>query len=291
MTIAERSVVRINDVGRAARSVWLPERGTSGSKRMTVTPDMASAWLSRRCSHQRPVSRDNISSLTSQILNGQWRFDGSSIVFDSNGELIDGQHRCQAVIESSTPIDTLVVWGVDPSSYVTKDTGKSRTAADIIGLDNAKVVVTVARAAISMTRWSEPFNGGRRGSKISNGDVLECVRNDPDVVAAVNWVLATKERRSIGPNALTAVCYYLTAKVDRRMADEFWEGVAIGSNLSSNDPRLVFLRFLRNLGPAYSNMHRRTYVGCAIKTWNACRLHTGIRLLKLLNSEEFPLPV
>lgn len=271
-------------------TVWPPKSG-NGAERVTITPDMAEAWLERRCAHQRPVSQNNIRGLTSQITAGKWCFDGSSIVFDTNGQLIDGQHRCIAVVEANRPIESMVIWGVEPEAYLTKDTGKSRSAADILNIENAKVLATVARALLSMELWGEPYHGGSRSKIISNADVVNKVETDPKVREAVAWVMASPERKSIGPAALTALCYYLTHRVHQSDAAIFWESIATGGNIPPNDARLVFLRYIRNAKMAsYTHSSRRAWAGCAIKAWNAWRGHESVKLLRQGIADEFPVP-
>lgn len=273
----------------ARGGVWLPEVGGSGARRMTITPEMASAWLERRCPHQRPVSNNNIRGLTSQIVQGKWRFDGSSIVFDSNGQLIDGQHRCIAVVEANRSVDSMVVWGVEPDAYLTKDTGKVRNAADLLNVENAKMLATVARALLAMEISGEPFTGGTTSRTISNADVVAKVNSDPKIQEAVSWVLSTADRKSIGTPTMTALSFYLTSRVHPQDAVVFWDSIAKGDNIPTNDARLVFLRYTRNAKFKYhTHNSRRSWVGCAIKAWNAWRCHEGIKLLRQGIGDEFP---
>ena len=48
--------------------------------------------------------------------SGNGQTSGLSIQFDWDGRMIDGQHRCEAGIESGVTIRMLVVKGLDPRS-------------------------------------------------------------------------------------------------------------------------------------------------------------------------------
>ncbi len=114
-------------------SVLIYERvqGMLKESQVLVTPEAAQLWLDTKNINNRPVVRSNVLSLIDEILAGRWRSDHPhGIVFDTNGVLIDGQHRLLAIVESKTPVWCKVTTGADPSLKDFIDTGKTRTLAD-----------------------------------------------------------------------------------------------------------------------------------------------------------------
>lgn len=110
-----------------------------------ITPETALSYLGKS-EGNRGMKSDHIASLVAAMKRGEWTLNGSSIVFDKAGRLLDGHHRMMAVKASGCTVQMMVVRGVDTDSVYTMDTGPSRTLSDhlsIYGGTNTK-----ARAAI-----------------------------------------------------------------------------------------------------------------------------------------------
>ena len=78
-----------------------------------ITPVRASEYLSNNA-HHRKVKQKKIDSYVKDLKEGTWQLNGKTITFDANGRLLGGQHRLHAVVQSGTPLTTLVVRGLDP---------------------------------------------------------------------------------------------------------------------------------------------------------------------------------
>ena len=53
---------------------------------------------------QRNRRRDTVTAYAEDMAAGRWKENGETIKFDSEGRLIDGQHRLAAVVKANTPI-------------------------------------------------------------------------------------------------------------------------------------------------------------------------------------------
>ena len=69
------------------------------NKPIKVTPHLASKWLQKN-SCNRPLSQNTVYRYADAILSGEWKLNGDTIRFDSNGTLIDGQHRLHACVKA-----------------------------------------------------------------------------------------------------------------------------------------------------------------------------------------------
>ena len=78
-----------------------------------ITPEMAEMYLANNAYH-RKVKKKKVEAYVKDLQDGNWRLNGKTITFDSNGRLLGGQHRLHAVVESGLPLTTLVVRGLDP---------------------------------------------------------------------------------------------------------------------------------------------------------------------------------
>lgn len=115
----------------------------------TITPQVAIAMLERNVKN-RNIKR--LETLIETIGNGAWRLNGSTIVFDSEGNLVDGQHRLTACIKADVPITTIVVRGVDSETQVTMDSGYKRTLQDFLKLAGYKECSLLAAITLALMR-------------------------------------------------------------------------------------------------------------------------------------------
>ena len=79
----------------------------------SITPEMAAEYLKHNA-HHRKVKQKKIDEFANTLKSGTWQLNGKTVVFDSNGRLMGGQHRLNAVVQSGIPLLTLVVRGVAP---------------------------------------------------------------------------------------------------------------------------------------------------------------------------------
>ena len=103
----------------------------------TITPEIASEYLKKNTLN-RPINKITVGDYASQMEKGLWKLNGEPIIISSTGNVIDGQHRLSACVNSGKSFDTLVVEGVDASVFDTIDTGRIRTLADIFNIMGVK---------------------------------------------------------------------------------------------------------------------------------------------------------
>ncbi len=82
---------------------------------------------------------------------GDWLVTHQGIAFDTNGVLVDGQHRLAAIIEADLPVEVTVFTDVEPDTFDVLDTGKRRNAADVLAIEGEKSTATLA--AMVRTVW------------------------------------------------------------------------------------------------------------------------------------------
>ncbi|MEX5590866.1 hypothetical protein, partial [Pseudomonas urmiensis] len=77
-----------------------------------VTPDMARKYL--ECNNgSRPVRKQWVAELARRIRDGEWRQTHQGIAFDSDGNVLDGQHRLMAIVLANLPVSIMVFNGFD----------------------------------------------------------------------------------------------------------------------------------------------------------------------------------
>jgi hypothetical protein len=105
------------------------------SEFIKVTPVMAMKWLGQNYENNRKSRDWHVDELSNAIQKDEWITTHQGIAFDTNGNLIDGQHRLQAIIAADKAVTMLVVRNLTPASFGVIDAGMKRTLADRTGLD------------------------------------------------------------------------------------------------------------------------------------------------------------
>lgn len=124
----------------------------------SVTPALAQQWLARNFKNNRPLRRQKVERLAEDMRAGRWLLTHQSIAFNHDGELIDGQHRLAAVVESGATVSMLVFFNVPMDGVELIDCGDRRTDLDALVVGGVKTAdrhrVAVARAVYENGRIS-----------------------------------------------------------------------------------------------------------------------------------------
>jgi hypothetical protein len=94
-----------------------------------VTPETAFNMLLTN-DNNRKVNDTTVSRYISDMRAGAWRKNGETLKFDRTGQLIDGQHRLEAVFYSGLTVRMAVAFNVEPEAKATVDTGDARRPHD-----------------------------------------------------------------------------------------------------------------------------------------------------------------
>ena len=98
---------------------------------VSVTPEMARKWLDNNCIN-RAISHPRVEMYARDMEAGKWLLNGEPIVFNKDGNLVNGQHRLTAIIKSGITVKMLVIKGVENSDGVIYDRGRSRSTSDTL---------------------------------------------------------------------------------------------------------------------------------------------------------------
>jgi hypothetical protein len=97
-----------------------------------VTPEIAAAWLRQNIAHNRTLRAAEVARLAGEMKAGRWVLTPTGIVFDTNGKLIDGQHRLSAVVLSGCTVQMIVWHNVETDVLNVLDTGRGRSLVDVL---------------------------------------------------------------------------------------------------------------------------------------------------------------
>jgi hypothetical protein len=89
-----------------------------------ITPTLAQEILTKYQRNNRRLSPENLSFITKQMLEGTFKFNGESIIFNEEGGLDDGNHRINSIVNSGKSYVFTVVTGLNKEAFMTMGTGK-----------------------------------------------------------------------------------------------------------------------------------------------------------------------
>lgn len=250
-----------------------------------ISPTMAAQYLAQNTMN-RPVRPAVVRDFAEAIKRGEWKMNGEPIKFASDGRLLDGQHRLNAIIASGVSINAAIIRGLDAAVFDTLDQGKKRTGGDILaiaGEKNTNILAAVLRTIISIEK------GGVFGRNTTTVQIED---------ALVRWPSARKWTNEYNGNkakafATSCVPAVMTMAAERHgdgPSERFMDGLGSGANLDARSPVLTLRE---RLIESHTNRIRKlsTVVLCAytIKAWNAYLKGRPLGLLRFKpGEEEFP---
>lgn len=207
---------------------------------VTLTPEMAINLLEAN-QHNRPLSDPHAQRIAAQITAGKWKFNGDTIKVADNGDILDGQHRCWAVVYAKTAIDTIIVRGIKADAFSTIDTiRKTRSGADILALHGTKRHGAIIAGAIG---WLIRHRRGTiqtyraRENRIENSDIEDYFVANLGVAASAE---AAAPLRSMKATSLLAFGHYLIGNRNPDLAHAMIEALRDPTKLPTTHP---FFRF------------------------------------------------
>ena len=251
-----------------------------------ITPSIATSMLLGN-NNNRTLNKNHVSNLAKEMLSGRWKVNGDTICFNGD-QLIDGQHRLQAIVESGIAIDTLVVRGLEGDVFDTKDTGKRRSASDTLSVRGELNTACLAACLGTIERYVT----GRmfRFIRFSNTEIEELLVKYPEARASVG---ATHITRRLLPRAIAAASHYLFSRKDPEEASRFMSQLISGAGLDVGDPVYVLRERLVQNTMAKGKLERDYLMAITVKAWNARREGRKVRYLRVRQEgeaqESFPL--
>lgn len=257
-----------------------------------ITPEVAANYLKNNLSNNRRLNSRAIDSYADQMSRGQWAINGDPIRFDVNEALIDGQHRLHAIIKSGTSQQILVLRGLSTETFITMDSGRKRTVADVLSINGYKNATKLAgsiQAVHNLRVGKNPHLLMKEGSHLNKQDCLDFVADNPALVNSCHYTCGKwiKAQVLISPSYAAAL-HFLFAEKDENMAAVFFNKLCTGLDLTENSP-IYFLRekLIANMGMSSG---QKISVGVraalTIKAWNRVREDVPIKVLQIRLNEE-----
>lgn len=259
-------------------------------QKVLLTPEMATQLLEYNTLN-RPLNEQHVKRLTNQILKGKWKYNGDSIKVSDTNQILDGQHRLWAVVEAKTPVETVIVRGIEREAFATIDAlRKPRNGADVLALNGATHHRAYTSAALQwLIRWQRKCLETYKApvNRIENSDIEESYANNPGVERAIGRVI---KLRGLANPSLMGFFYYVLANRSPELAERMVSTMENPAGVSMNDPffrlRMYFASdHLKRKDPVVT-------IALMVKASNAAYHNREVKALAWRNQgqkpEEFP---
>lgn len=188
----------------------------------------------------RPRANNRTDCYREDIRSDKWDYDtGNCILFDRNGNIIDGQHRLLAHILENRPMRASVIYGLPPKARLHIDNPRPRSAADNgviydsfmngqLPTENefkaARLLYRVAKWYTFGVRWMKGESNPRR--RLSEAQLREIISQSKDQLSFA--VQAASSKHTTRPGFLGALAIYYIK--DPHKALKFREQIVRGVN-------------------------------------------------------------
>lgn len=191
----------------------------------TITPEIAKQLLAKSKGN-RPINQKSIDQLVYEINRDNWLITGETIKISEEGYPLDGHHRLNAVVISNKTINTLVIRNLSKEVFKYIDTGRSRSAGDLLtieGLQNGKEFASMALFILywNMGQFGRASHGGSNSGKrsiITNAIISEFVHKYKSSLEESLPYGYVKTKKIITPTMVSSM-HYICKKINFDDAD------------------------------------------------------------------------
>lgn len=268
--------------------------GKYSSEVVSITPDLAGRWLTDHAYEmQRSARPSHVAYLANEAVKGRLECDLVVLCHVGNSAfLTDGQHRLNAIAESGTSVEQVVLhrFCVDMAEvnrdYAHRGRGMIRTPADAYRANGLAADLGFTATQLNVMAgclWSmlDGFRRAPRQHLLRSTDVRSQFIQDWAVEGSAyfNCIAGADRATSILFHRASVMAVGLvTLRHQEAVATEFWETIAKDDGLRDHTPEKTLLKWLRNYpANAFTPDVYARYVAAA---WNAKYSGEECRLLR-----------
>ena len=249
-----------------------------------ISPAIAAIYLEKNINgdyKNRDLRPASVIKWYNVMKKNEWAIDVNPIIFDSNGSMIDGQHRLLAIIRLGRPVRMAVKRGVNPKSFKALDQNESRNAVDFADIERrpeTKKSIPVFRWIYNQQVCKSPTITPKVEFRISEYELQEWgYENHSAVIDAVIWVRENHGKGVGIPERVMTYLAYNFFKLDRNLGEEYLKYLThMDSNTKYGTFSMIKLRTIKYLQTARANNTtgrsiNEWIMSNTISAWNAVR--------------------
>jgi hypothetical protein len=261
-----------------------------------VTPEMAAKWLAESRTRQRSKRATLSDAYGRDMAEDRWKFNGETVVFDKEHNLMQGQHRMEGVEKGGKPVLLLLVEGIEPDVMDTFDTGLPRYYYDMLKVAGHSYPAAMASITRGMWNWDrgrymmQSPGGTERASRAELDVYLEA--NQDSISAAAAY--AERARVVVPlPVSVLGTGVIILNRIDQEKTADFFGHLIDGAQMRSDNPILVLRnQLIRTRAQRRLSVDERRAL--LFGTWNAWRAGESRDRIQpwrgQLTSRNYPIP-
>lgn len=278
---------KINEAAIGADQIKSIMHGNErGACRAVLHPDAARVLLANHNSRNRGIKKKQRDFLKKQMMEGKFRYNGEAIIVGDDGNILNGQHRLSACVDSGVAIEVLMVFGIESERFTTIDQGARRIKADVLSIEGYKNCNLLAATLKQVDQYYSGTIGRSGHAYTENSLALDLIKKYPDVEESldkVSGIVLTKK-------SLAAALHYVFSQLNQDDADEFVsvvvDGVKPGVDYTSvGEAAAMLSQWLTRASIGPKRMPAHYIANIWLKAWNAGRTGNLPRVLIYRESE------
>lgn len=251
----------------------------------SLTPRLARVYLQNQAPNRRP-KQVKILKFVRDIQAGRWRFTGEAIKFDTHGQMIDGQNRCEAVIRADRPITVLVIHGLDRETQRVMDSGTPRSVRDALKFAGYEKTKDLSAAISTHSAWT---NGEFKhcmstlgfSARPTNEEAIEYLDAYPELIEAAAEATNLYGRGVRLPIGALATAILETRSIDPEASFDFFNRAAELRTNGIGDPVSTLLKRVTAMRDGARAILPSTALYMLFRSWNAFRDQEELKRLPL----------
>ena len=252
-----------------------------------ISPKMAKNWLEHSNPHNRALSEATVVRIVEAIKRGEWMQNGDSLRFDWDGNLLDGQHRLEAIVRTGKALWMVVISDLDPACFTTIDTGKKRNGSDVLSILREQNCPTLSCSIQMVNQYQRTrVLGGHGSARVSNARLLTAWETFDKEHMRRCVTIALRAKNNYAHTGILAACGYLIGSGHRPKFERIVADLTTATSIVANDPVPALLAAIKD-----ARGHRiklRTLAALTVQTVNARLRKQAVINLHWSEDEPFP---
>ncbi len=255
---------------------------------MEVTPAMAEVWLGKNPKN-RDLKPQRVIEYAEEMLKDNWHVGTESIKFDVDGNLLDGQHRLNAVIRSKKTVKLDIRGNLPSESQQYMDRPLKRNLAQDLKMDGVKYNTTISGMLTSLKQFRDTGAIGTSGKELNKAEAMEDWIDPFQIILKIAEEAnrtASGAYKPLSPVQTGVLLFLFSLASDYEKGLKFLKLVQLGTVDEDSSPaklrdRLLNEKSKRNRGMSIGDIYH-----LSIKAWNSWLRDESIKQLKL--DSKFP---
>lgn len=236
---------------------------------VTVTPAMAIKWLERN-HRNRTMNPANYEKLKRALIAGDWRLTTDAIGFNADGDLMNGQHRLRAIVDTGIPAQLLIARGLNSAAMDVIDTGRARKIDDVFklrGETDVKLLSSVVRNVLLVDSGRIYRNVKHHG--VTSVEALRLLDQEPGLREYTRYGRNMHRHIQCGPSSIAVAARLIDRAVgDAEERQVFFQKLATRADEPLTSPIHAVANRLDNARQKREDQPLKNVVYLFLTGWN-----------------------